>query len=175
MTLRHGISTAAQLASDEDQDQLVGQIEGAWAIANPEDAGRVARMDPRTTFTVRSDGPNREEFLACMELMGIDGAPGQAPGTTRFDLGDEIALVDATAVDVRPLRRLDLIQPVTGGWVTRDISELTDRELAAYALLMETELREALHSEGYATPPEFLAAWAQRVGPEAAGMVILGS
>ena len=184
MSLYHCISTAAQLAYDEDREQIVGRIQGEWAFADTGDAGRLATMDPRTTFTVSSDGADRDQFLGCMERLDIEGAPGRKPGTTRFDIDDdESALVDATGVDVRPRRRLDLIHPVTGGWVTRDISELTEHELDAYARLMETELREVLHSEGYASPPEFLyasppeflAAWARRVGPEAAGLVILGS
>ena len=176
MSLYYRISTAAQLAYDEDETQIVGRIDGEWAIADREDESRVANMDPRTTFTVSSDGADRDQFLGCMERLGLEGAPGREPGTMRFDLDDdEIALVDATGVAVRPRRRLDLIHPVTGGWVTRDISELTEHELDAYARLMETELREVLHGEGYASPPEFLAAWARRVGPEAAGRVILGS
>lgn len=175
MSLYYYISTAAQLAYDEDREQIVGRIQGEWAFADAEDAGRLATMDPRTTFSVSSDGADRDQFLACMELMGIEGAPGRKPGTTRFDIDDEIAVVDATGVYVLPRRRLDLIHPVTGGWVTRDISELTEHELDAYALLMDAELREVLHGEGHASPPEFLAAWARRVGPEAAGRVILGS
>lgn len=69
---------------------------------------------------------------------------------------------------------------ITNPWsnvtVDHDITDLTQSKLDAYAALMDDELREELHSEfAPCSPAEFLAAWVDRVGPDEAGRVILGS
>lgn len=69
-----------------------------------------------------------------------------------------------------------LTNPHNGATFERDITGLTEAELDAYAMLMDDDLREALHADlAPCTPEAFLAAYADRVGPEAAGMIVLGS
>lgn len=71
---------------------------------------------------------------------------------------------------------ITITNPWTGAVVEHDISDLTKRQLDAYAELMADDIREQLHSElAPCTPAEFLAAYVDRVGPEAVGSIILGS
>lgn len=57
------------------------------------------------------------------------------------------------------------------------LSEIeTPTMLDAYAGLMDDDICEALHREmAPCTPEAYLAAYAERVGPDAAGIVVLGS
>ena len=67
--------------------------------------------------------------------------------------------------------------PWSGCQVTVDVATLTQEQLDAYAVHMDDEEREAIN-DGFdhdPSPGEWLSAWAERVGPEKAGMVILGS
>ncbi len=44
MNLTDCIELAANIAYDEDADQIIGRINGEWAIAHTEDLGRQAEM-----------------------------------------------------------------------------------------------------------------------------------
>lgn len=69
-----------------------------------------------------------------------------------------------------------LTNPFSGSIGERDFADLTQAQLDAYAVLMDDSQREAIHSAfAPCSPGEFLAAWAEAVGPEEAGRVILGS
>ena len=76
MNLREVIELAAGLAYDEDELQVVGRIQGEWAVANWEDAGRIAEMrDPtfRVNFAgVLEDHIQRGEITADWELPDAD-------------------------------------------------------------------------------------------------------
>lgn len=55
-----------------------------------------------------------------------------------------------------------------------DITDLSQEELDQYAMLMDDEVREELCAEmSPCSAGEFLAAWANKVGPYVAGSVIL--
>jgi hypothetical protein len=55
MNLHTAIEHAANIAYDEDADQVVGRINGEWCIAHNEDLGRQSEMsEPK--FLVHSDG-----------------------------------------------------------------------------------------------------------------------
>lgn len=175
MSLQATIRRATELAYDEDADQIVGKIDGEWAIAHNEDVARIANMDAKTTFRVRSYGIDAADFMEAMERMGIEGDQDWQAETTTYEIDDEYAVVDGTCIRFVPKIMIHVINPFSGIWVERDITSLPERELDAYAQLMDDDLREELHSEGYSTPAEFLAAWVKRVGPHEAGRVILGS
>ena len=69
-----------------------------------------------------------------------------------------------------------VVNPVSGVIVDRDITALTQRQLDAYAQLMDGDIRERLHDRlAPCSPAEFLAAYVAEVGPDAAGALILGS
>ena len=71
---------------------------------------------------------------------------------------------------------ITITNPWTGTLVERDITDLSERQLAQWAELMDDELREQLCSElAPCSPVEFLAAYVDRVGPDVAGRLILGS
>lgn len=68
-----------------------------------------------------------------------------------------------------------IINPYSGATVDHDITDLTEDRLTALAEFMDEESREATHEAmAPCTPAAFLANWVERVGPEAAGRVILG-
>lgn len=57
MDKNQAIKKAAELAYEEDADQVVGFIQGeGWAIAHTEDLGRQAQMERDTWFYVGSSG-----------------------------------------------------------------------------------------------------------------------
>lgn len=100
-------------------------------------------------------------------------------------LGDAVAAEDAARAQLLQLEAAELeaethtvalLNPWSRATVYKDISALTQAELDAYARHMDDDLREALTGElAPCSPPQFLAAWVERVGPEEAGRVILGS
>ena len=67
-----------------------------------------------------------------------------------------------------------LINPWSGATVERDITTLSQAQLDAYPL-DEDVCNELAAAMAPCTPPEFLAAYVERVGPEAAGVSIIGS
>ena len=72
MKLHDVIELAAGLAYDEDELQVVGRIQGEWAVAGWEDAGRIAEMcGPtfRVNFAgVLEDHIQRGEITENLEL-----------------------------------------------------------------------------------------------------------
>lgn len=86
----------------------------------------------------------------------------------------EIDYVRGTLGDAKLL--VELVNPVSGVTVERDITDVTQRDLDAYAQLMDNDVRERLHDRlAPCSPAEFLSAYVAEVGPEAAGALILGS
>lgn len=70
---------------------------------------------------------------------------------------------------------ITITNPWTGSTFRKDVSGLTGRQLDAYAPFMADNLRERLSQEiAPCSPARFLKAWADAVGPVAAGLVILG-
>lgn len=72
---------------------------------------------------------------------------------------------------------IHIANPWTGAWAERDITDLTQTQLDGYAGLMSDEDINAVWDQlgPTASAAAFLAAWVERVGPEEAGRVILGS
>lgn len=69
---------------------------------------------------------------------------------------------------------ITITNPFSGAVIEQDISDLTQEQLEAFPL--EERICNELHAEiAPCTPGEFLAAYADRVGPEEAGRLILGS
>lgn len=69
---------------------------------------------------------------------------------------------------------ITLINPWSLAVVERDISDLTQQQLHAYPL-DEDICNELSFEMAPCSPAEFLAAYVDRVGAEAAGAVIIGS
>lgn len=69
---------------------------------------------------------------------------------------------------------ITIINPFSGTIVERDITGLTQRALDAYANIIDDATLHALEHAAE-TPEEWLAAYVDHVGPEQAGIVILGS
>jgi hypothetical protein len=62
--------------------------------------------------------------------------------------------------------------PWSGNFVEIDAAEVTQSRLDAMAVAMDDETREELHSaQDWSSPGAFFAAYAERVGPEAAGVI----
>ena len=71
---------------------------------------------------------------------------------------------------------ITVTNPWTGHTFEKDVTDLTQQDLDAYAAVMSDDSREAANdkfSDG--TPGEWLAIWAEMVGSEEAGRIILGS
>jgi hypothetical protein len=71
------------------------------------------------------------------------------------------------------LTTITIINPFSGATVERDITEITQAQVDAYAQLLDDETLYAI--EGADTPVEWLEAYVAKVGPTEAGRVILGS
>lgn len=69
---------------------------------------------------------------------------------------------------------ITIVNPWTGAYGERDISDITQEQIDAYALLLDDDTLSALEGAGD-TPAAWLAAYVDRVGPVEAGRVILGS
>ena len=70
---------------------------------------------------------------------------------------------------------ITLTNPFSAATVTRDITDLTAQQLDAYAEIMDDDIRESVHDDlAPCKPAEFLAEYVKRVGPDAAGILILG-
>ena len=69
-----------------------------------------------------------------------------------------------------------ITNPWTGALVGRDISDLSTHQLDSWVALMDDDVCEQIANEmAPCTPAEFVAAYVDRVGPDAAGRIILGS
>jgi len=69
---------------------------------------------------------------------------------------------------------ITLVNPWSKALVKRDITDLTQEQLDAYPL--DEDICNELHAQiAPCSPADFLAAYVDRVGPEAAGIVIIGS
>ena len=96
-TLELTVKKASELAYEEDQDQIVGRIDGAWNIAGAEDEGRIHQMQ-QPTFRVKSDGLDAYDVMTAMEKAGIDGDQDWENETTRYELDDETIAVNEMIV-----------------------------------------------------------------------------
>jgi len=98
MNIKTAIRRAAELSYDEDANQIVGKIDGKWAIAHTEDMGLIASMDDKTTFRVESWGANASDFMTAMERMGIEGDQDWDNESTTFDVDGDIITVSGPTV-----------------------------------------------------------------------------
>lgn len=95
--LQATVARASELAYEEDADQIVGRIQGEWAIAHCEDEGRVRQMS-RPQFVVRSMGLDATDVMASMEQAGIDGDQDWENETTTYRLDGAIVVVNNASV-----------------------------------------------------------------------------
>lgn len=72
------------------------------------------------------------------------------------------------------MTNIEIINPFSGAHVERDITNLTQSDLDAYVQLIDASELYELEGVGD-TPAAWLAAWVSLVGPEKAGVVIIGS
>jgi serine/threonine-protein kinase RIO1 len=73
-------------------------------------------------------------------------------------------------------KTITITNPWTGALVERDITNLSEWELAQWVELMDDELCEQLSRElAPCTAAEFVTAYVDHAGPDAAGRIILGS
>ncbi len=72
---------------------------------------------------------------------------------------------------------ITVTNPWTGTTFDKDVTYLTQTDLDGYAAVMSDESREATNDqvEDGMTPGQWLAIWAEMVGSEEAGRVVLGS
>jgi hypothetical protein len=94
-TLQATVTRAAELAYAEDADQIVGRIEGEWAIADAEDTGRISQMI-RPTFLAHSWGLDAADVMAIMAEEGIDGDQDWENETTIYVLDGATIIVNTT-------------------------------------------------------------------------------
>lgn len=70
---------------------------------------------------------------------------------------------------------ITVINPWSGATLHLDITGLTQAALDSYAERMDDDVREALHDAlAPCTPEDYLAAYVERVGAVAAGVLLLG-
>lgn len=114
--------------------------------------------DPRATAEER-------EFLAHMASL----AAAREPVT-------QAQYLRVLALTGGGLRRvtITLVNPWSRAVVERDITDLTQNQLDAYPL-DEDVCAELAAAIAPCTPAQFLEAYVDRVGPEAAGVLIIGS
>ena len=91
------VTRATEFAYEEDADQIVGRIEGAWAIADREDIARLTQMT-RPMFIVHSWGLDAADVMASMEEAGIDGDQDLENGTTTYRLDGATMIVNNARV-----------------------------------------------------------------------------
>jgi hypothetical protein len=96
-TLKSTVSRAAELAYEQDADQIIGRIQGEWAIADREDIGRISQM-ARPTFIVRSDGLDDVDVMDSMEQAGIDSDQDWENEATTYVLDGETLIVNNASV-----------------------------------------------------------------------------
>jgi hypothetical protein len=96
-TLQATVTRAAELAYEQDADQIVGRIDGEWAIADREDIARISQMS-RPTFIVRSDGLDDVDVMDSMEQAGIDGDQDWKNETTIYHIDGETLIVNDSTV-----------------------------------------------------------------------------
>ena len=71
---------------------------------------------------------------------------------------------------------MQIQNPWTQAMVDFDFESVTQEQLETFANLMDDETREFIHADiAPCTPGEFLRAYCEKVGPKAAGTLILGS
>jgi hypothetical protein len=95
--LQSTVTLAAELAYEQDADQIIGRIQGEWAIADREDIARISQM-ARPTFIVRSDGLDDVDVMDSMEQAGIDGDQDWENETTTYVLDGETLIVNNASV-----------------------------------------------------------------------------
>jgi hypothetical protein len=94
------VTRAAELAYEEDADQIVGRIQGEWTIADRGDIARISQM-ARPTFIASSDGLDYVDVTNSMEEAGIDGDHDWENGTTTSRLGGATIIVNHVNARVR--------------------------------------------------------------------------
>lgn len=69
-----------------------------------------------------------------------------------------------------------IMSPWTKSLIRKDFAGMSTNELERYTVLMDEDIREQLHNAiAPCSPTEFMLAYIDRVGPEEAGRIILGS
>ncbi len=118
--------------------------------------------------TYEADSPE-----AALDAMARDG--GYLDYT---DACDAVPVQDGEIVVTQIRILVDLVNPVSGDRIQKDITGLTQELLDAYMATADNDSVEAISDRQWpadATPANWLAAWCALVGPETAGRVILGS
>ena len=96
-TLELTVKKASELAYEEDQDQIVGRIQGEWQVAGWEDIGRINQMQ-QPTFCVKADGLDAYDVMTAMEKAGIDCYQDWENEITRYELDNETIVVNEMIV-----------------------------------------------------------------------------
>ena len=96
-TLQSTVTLAAELAYEQDADQIIGRVQGEWAIADREDIACISQM-ARPTFIIRSDGLDDVDVMDSMEQAGIDGDQDWENETTTYVLDGATIIVNNTSV-----------------------------------------------------------------------------
>lgn len=90
--------------------------------------------------------------------------------------GRMVLLADGVEVGhEHPRVEVELVNPVSGATVVRDISDMSHLQAAAYRELIDPDLRSELDLRDWDAPADYISAFVARVGAEEAGRVILGS
>ena len=72
------------------------------------------------------------------------------------------------------METVTITNPWTGATVELDITDISSELFAAYTATMDDEIREELHTRlAPCTMQEFIRAYVDKVGPEAAGRLLL--
>lgn len=97
------ITRAAELAYEEDANQVIGRIGGRWEIASCEDWGRINQM-VRPLFRVSSDGlaESASTIMDIMESAGIDGDQDWEKETTTYQIDEDRFVVSGPSFELNP-------------------------------------------------------------------------
>ena len=89
MSIQATVKLASELAYSEDEDQIIGRINGNWCVASLEDEGRIHRMQS-PTFRVKPDGLDPYDVIISMDRAGIDMEMEWNSDIARYEIGGEI-------------------------------------------------------------------------------------
>lgn len=88
MKLENALRLAAEIAYEDDEDQMVGLIGGTWQVAGWGDEGRIESMARHPRFVVNDHGPDLEDMAAELAQAGI----AQTGATWTFADGQAVTI-----------------------------------------------------------------------------------
>lgn len=92
MKLEKAIQMATEIAYEDDEDQMVGLIDGTWQVAGWEDEGRINRMATSPRFIVNDHGPDLEDVMKELDQAGVRSKLDPVGTTWTFADGQQVTI-----------------------------------------------------------------------------------